>query len=120
MGEFFDTLKFVGSTLHNKQEVTRLSDEADRIVKQMTGLPTRAFTREYRDAIFQQVKQNFLENFGPVYTAKEIAAFKLLCYSRQPLPSPFDRRVEGALRTMAREVSSSAFRTELAELGSYI
>jgi hypothetical protein len=119
MGEFLDTLKFVGSALRNKQDVTRLNDEADRIVKQMTGLPPRAFTREYRDTIFQQVKYNFLENFGPVYTAKEVAAFKLLCYSRQPLPHPFDKRVESALRTMAREISPSAFRMELAELGSH-
>ena len=120
MGEFLDTLKLAASAVRNMQQVNRLNDEADTIVKRMTGLPPAAFTSEFRSAIFERVKSHYLNNFGPPYDAKEVAAFKLLCYSRQDLPHPFDKRVEQALKAMARELDPLRCREELLELAAYI
>ena len=120
MGEWLDLAKLAAGALRNKQQVTRQSDEADRIVKRMTGLPPAAFNAEFRAVIFERVRLHFLNNFGPTYEAKEVAAFKLLCYSKQELPHPFNKRVDQALKAIAREINPSRCREELLELAAYV
>jgi hypothetical protein len=122
MREFLGTLKLLGGAIRNMQRVRKLNDEADAIVKRMTGLAPAAFTKECNDALFEQVKTSYLNNAdlaapcGP----REVAAFKLLCYAELALPHPFDKRVEEALRTMAREISPVRLKPELLGLAAYI
>jgi hypothetical protein len=91
MGELFDMLKLVGGALRNRQRVIRLNDEADAIIKDVTGLTPAAFTKEFRDGLFKRLKSNYLTNegLGAPYQARDFAAFKLLCYKDLPLPQPF-------------------------------
>ncbi|MFL6727886.1 MAG: hypothetical protein ACJ8FS_15430 [Sphingomicrobium sp.] len=122
MGEFLGTLKLLGGAIRNMQRVRKLNDAADAIVKRMTGLPPAAFTKECNDALFEQVKTNYLSNvdYGAPYEPKEVAAFKLLCYKELPLPHPFNKRVDEALRTMAREINPARVKPELLGLAAYV
>lgn len=119
MGEFQNMFRMLSHVVGNVQAVNRLNDGADRIVKRMTGLPTRAFNKQYRDAIYDRVKHHYLNNLGPEYEPTEVAAFKLLCYSKQEMPHPFNKRIEEALRAIAAEVDRSRAREELMELTLY-
>jgi hypothetical protein len=121
MSESLGMLKLLGGAIRNMQRVRKLNDAADAIVKKMTGVAPAAFTKEYNDALFDQVKTIYLSNVGcgAPYEPREVAAFKLLCYKELPLPQPFNKRVDEALRTIAREIDPARVKPELLGLAAY-